>query len=145
MRKGRILRKYLLRKWVEKEPVTVVCSKMGWVRSLRGHIELGQDLKFKDGDEKSFIFHAESTDRILIFGSNGRFYTIPCANLPGGRGMGEPVRLMVDLPNEVTIIDIIWRFIKTTALSYFYHPPDNKLLYKFFAMCTYSAGSSLCL
>ena len=91
---------------VEKEPVTVVCSKMGWVRSLRGHIELGQDLKFKDGDEKGFIFHAESTDRILIFGSNGRFYTIPCANLPGGRGMGEPVRLMVDLPNEVTIVDI---------------------------------------
>ena len=91
---------------VEKEPVTVVCSKMGWVRSLRGHIELGQALKFKDGDEKGFIFHAESTDRILIFGSNGRFYTIPCANLPGGRGMGEPVRLMVDLPNEVTIVDI---------------------------------------
>jgi topoisomerase-4 subunit A len=101
---------------VEKEPVTVVCSKMGWVRSVRGHIELDQDLKFKDGDEKGFIFHAESTDRILIFGSNGRFYTIPCANLPKGRGMGEPVRLIVDLPNDVTIVDI------------FVHDPMSKLL-----------------
>ena len=88
---------------VEKEPVTVVCSKMGWIRSLRGHIDLNQKLKFKDGDENSFIFHAETTDKILVFGSNGRFYTLSCANLPGGRGMGEPIRLMIDLPSEANI------------------------------------------
>ena len=79
---------------------------MGWIRSLRGHIDLNQDLKFKDGDEKSFIFHAETTDKILAFGANGRFYTIACSNLPGGRGMGEPVRLIIDLPNESNIVDL---------------------------------------
>ena len=91
---------------LEKEPITIVCSKMGWIRSLRGHIDLNQDLKFKDGDEKSFIFHAETTDKILAFGANGRFYTIACSNLPGGRGMGEPVRLIIDLPNESNIVDL---------------------------------------
>ena len=91
---------------LEKEPITIVCSKMGWIRSLRGHIDLNQDLKFKDGDEKGFIFHAETTDKILAFGANGRFYTIACSNLPGGRGMGEPVRLIIDLPNESNIVDL---------------------------------------
>ena len=91
---------------LEKEPVTIICSKMGWIRSLRGHIDLNQNQKFKDGDEKGFIFHAETSDRILVFGANGRFYTIPVSNLPGGRGMGEPIRLIIDLPNESNIIDI---------------------------------------
>ncbi len=89
---------------IEKEPITVVCSKMGWIRAMKGHIALDQELKFKDGDEGRYIFHAETTDKILLFGSNGRFYTISAANLPGGRGMGEPVRLMVDLPNEAEIV-----------------------------------------
>jgi topoisomerase-4 subunit A len=91
---------------IEKEPVTVVCSAMGWIRAMKGHIDLGQSLKFKDGDEGRFIFHAETTDKLLMFGSNGRLYTIPVANLPGGRGMGEPVRLMVDLPNEADIVNL---------------------------------------
>jgi topoisomerase-4 subunit A len=64
-------------------------------------------LKFKDGDGPRFIFHAETTDRLLVFGSNGRFYTVSASTLPGGRGMGEPLRLMVDLPNEVQIVDIL--------------------------------------
>jgi topoisomerase-4 subunit A len=89
---------------IEREPVTIVCSKMGWIRALKGHIALDQELKFKDGDEARFIFHAETTDKILLFGSNGRFYTLAASNLPGGRGMGEPVRLMVDLPNEAEIV-----------------------------------------
>jgi topoisomerase-4 subunit A len=92
---------------IEKEPITVVCSKMGWVRAMTGHIDLTRALKFKDGDEARFVFHAETTDRLLVFGANGRFYTITGANLPGGRGMGEPLRLMIDLPNDVEIIDII--------------------------------------
>jgi topoisomerase-4 subunit A len=83
---------------------------------MKGHIALDSALKFKDGDEGRFVFHAETTDRLLLLGSNGRFYTITAANLPGGRGMGEPVRLMVDLPNEAEIVDL------------FIHRPGGKLL-----------------
>jgi topoisomerase-4 subunit A len=91
---------------IEREPVTIVCSAMGWIRAMKGHVALDQAFKFKDGDEGRFAFHAETTDKIVLFGSNGRFYTLLAANLPGGRGMGEPVRLMVDLPNEAAIVDI---------------------------------------
>ena len=92
---------------IDREPITVVCSQMGWVRAMTGHIDLARELKFKDGDAPRFIFHAETTDKLLVFGSNGRFYTVVGANLPGGRGMGEPLRLMVDLPNESEIVDIL--------------------------------------
>ncbi|MCB2123268.1 MAG: DNA topoisomerase IV subunit A, partial [Rhodobacteraceae bacterium] len=81
--------------------------KMGWIRAMKGHQPLDAEVKFKDGDEGRFIFHAETTDKILLVGSNGRFYTLLGANLPGGRGMGEPVRLMVDLPNEAEIVDLL--------------------------------------
>ncbi len=91
---------------IEREPITVVCSQMGWIRAMSGHIDLTRELKFKDGDGPRFAFHAETTDRLLVFGANGRFYTLSAANLPGGRGMGEPLRLMVDLPNEAAIIDM---------------------------------------
>ena len=95
---------------IEREPITVICSKMGWIRAMKGHVALDTEVKFKDGDEGRFIFHAETTDRILLVGANGRFYTLLGANLPGGRGMGEPVRLMVDLPNDSDITDLlIWR------------------------------------
>ncbi|WP_145104721.1 DNA topoisomerase IV subunit A [Cereibacter sediminicola] len=95
---------------IEREPITVICSKMGWIRAMKGHQPLGSEVKFKDGDGPRFMFHAETTDRLLLVGSNGRFYTLTGASLPGGRGMGEPVRLMVDLPNEAEIADlIIWR------------------------------------
>ncbi len=101
---------------IDREPITVVCSTMGWVRAMTGHIDLTRELKFKDGDGPRFIFHAETTDKLLVFASNGRFYTLQASNLPGGRGMGEPLRLMVDLPNEAEIIDI------------FIHKPGRKLL-----------------
>ena len=101
---------------IDREPITVVCSQMGWIRAMTGHIDLTRDLKFKDGDGPRFIFHAETTDRLIMFGSNGRFYTLSAANLPGGRGMGEPVRLMVDLPNEAQIVTILT------------HQPGRKLL-----------------
>jgi topoisomerase-4 subunit A len=91
---------------IDREPITVVCSQMGWIRAMTGHIDLTRELKFKDGDASRFVFHAETTDRLLAYGSNGRFYTVSAANLPGGRGMGEPLRLMVDLPNEVQIVDL---------------------------------------
>ncbi|MEO1679224.1 MAG: DNA topoisomerase IV subunit A [Pseudomonadota bacterium] len=89
---------------IDREPVTIVCSQMGWLRAMKGHNALDAELKYKDGDAARFVFHAETTDRLVAFGSNGRFYTIAVANLPGGRGMGEPLRLMVDLPNEAQIV-----------------------------------------
>jgi len=101
---------------IDREPITVVCSEMGWIRAMKGHIALDTPLKFKDGDAGRFVFHAETTDKLLVFGSNGRFYTLSAANLPGGRGMGEPVRLMVDLPNEAEIV------------SLFIHRPGGRLL-----------------
>ncbi|GIT90242.1 DNA topoisomerase 4 subunit A [Jannaschia pagri] len=92
---------------IEREPITVVCSAMGWVRALSGHQPLDKELKFKDGDGPAFMFHAETTDRLIIWGSDGRAYTVGASALPGGRGMGEPLRLMVDLPNETQIVDIL--------------------------------------
>ncbi|MEM6623469.1 MAG: DNA topoisomerase IV subunit A [Pseudomonadota bacterium] len=89
---------------IEREPVTVVCSAQGWVRAMKGHIALDSELKYKDGDAGRFVFHAETTDRLLAFASNGRFYTLGVDKLPGGRGMGEPVRLMVDMPNEAELV-----------------------------------------
>jgi topoisomerase-4 subunit A len=101
---------------VEREPVTVVCSQMGWIRSMKGHFAPDAELKFKDGDGPRFFLHAESTDRLLLFASNGRMYTLSCAGLPGGRGMGEPVRLMLDLPNEAQMLALC------------VHVPGGKLL-----------------
>jgi topoisomerase IV subunit A len=101
---------------IEREPLTVICSQMGWIRAMSGHIDLTRDIKFKDGDGPRFAFHAETTDKLLVFASNGRFYTVGAMNLPGGRGMGEPLRLMVDLPNEAQIVDIL------------IHKPGRKLL-----------------
>ncbi|WP_386684300.1 DNA topoisomerase IV subunit A [Loktanella sp. R86503] len=92
---------------IAKEPITVVCSQMGWIRALTGHVPLDRELKFKDGDGPRFAFHAETTDRLLVFASTGRFYTVQASTLPGGRGMGEPLRLMVDLPNEAQIVDLL--------------------------------------
>ncbi|MBC7477776.1 MAG: DNA topoisomerase IV subunit A [Pseudorhodobacter sp.] len=95
---------------IEREPITVICSQMGWIRALKGHMDLAAEQKFKDGDGPRFAFHAETTDKILLIGANGRFFTLLGVNLPGGRGMGEPVRLMVDLPNDAGIVDLmIWR------------------------------------
>jgi topoisomerase-4 subunit A len=101
---------------IEREPLTVVCSEMGWIRAMKGHLDPTAELKFKDGDGPRFFLHAETTDRVLLFASNGRMYTLACATLPGGRGMGEPVRLMVDMPNEAQMVAL------------FVHRPGEKLL-----------------
>jgi topoisomerase-4 subunit A len=92
---------------IDREPITVICSKMGWIRAMKGHVDLAAEQKFKDGDGPRFAFHAETTDKILLVAENGRFFTLLGANLPGGRGMGEPVRLMVDLPNDTGITDLM--------------------------------------
>lgn len=92
---------------VEREPITVICSEKGWIRAMKGHIADDAELKFKEGDEGKFLVRAETTDRILIFASDGRFFTIMADKLPRGRGHGEPLRLMIDLDNDEEIVDIL--------------------------------------
>lgn len=118
---------------IEREPITVICSKMGWIRAMKGHVDLAAEQKYKDGDGPRFAFHAETTDRILLVAENGRFFTLLGANLPGGRGMGEPVRLMVDLPNDTGITEILLHrpgakyLVASTAGDGFIVPADELL------------------
>ena len=91
---------------VEREPITIICSKMGWIRAVRGHLADDAELKFKDGDGPRFMFAGESTDRVLVFATNGRFYTLHADKLPRGRGQGEPLRLMIDLPNDEDVVTL---------------------------------------
>src|SRR5438270_13327161 len=74
------------------------------MRSVKGHAVAAGEQKYKEGDGPRFAVTAETTDRLVIFGSNGRFYTLPADRLPGGRGQGEPLRLMIDLPNEHDVV-----------------------------------------
>ncbi len=92
---------------VEREPVTVLCSAKGWIRAAKGHNIPLADIKYKEGDEGRFVVPAATTDKLLILGTNGRFYTLPVDKLPGGRGHGEPLRLMIDLDNEHDIAAIL--------------------------------------
>ena len=101
---------------IEREPITVVCSAKGWIRALKGHAEDVSDLKYKEGDTGKFTLHTQTTDKLVVFATNGRFYTIGCDKLPGGRGHGEPLRLMIDLGNEHDLVDM------------FVYTPDRKIL-----------------
>jgi topoisomerase-4 subunit A len=101
---------------VEREPVTVLCSEKGWVRAMRGHLADTGEVKYKEGDRERFVLHAETTDKLVIFGTNGRFYTVAVDKLPRGRGFGEPLRLMIDLPNDAEVVTL------------FRHQPGRRLL-----------------
>ena len=92
---------------VEREPITIICSEKGWIRAMKGHLDPEAEYKFKEGDGPAFILHAETTDKILLFAENGRFYTLAGDKLPRGRGFGEPVSLMVDLPADVDIVRLM--------------------------------------
>ena len=92
---------------IEKEPITVICSEKGWVRAMKGHLELSTKFKFKDGDGPRFALHAETTDKLLVFAENGRFYTLGCDKLPKGRGFGEPLSIMMDVPADVSLVNIL--------------------------------------
>ena len=85
---------------IEREPVTVLCSQQGWIRALKGHVPLDAEQKYRDGDGPRFAFHAETTDKLLLLAASGRVFTLAADKLPGGRGMGEPLRLMVDLAQD---------------------------------------------
>lgn len=89
---------------VDREPVTVICSAKGWIRAIKGHVADDGSAAYKEGDKARFWLHAESTDKLILFGTNGRAYTINCDKLPRGRGHGEPVRLTVDLGNDQDIV-----------------------------------------
>ena len=103
---------------IEKEPITVICSAKGWIRAMKGHSDLAsaEALKFKEGDGPAWAFHAQTTDRLVLAASDGRFYTLMPDRLPGGRGLGEPVRLMIDLAEGTDIVAL------------FTHKPDGRLL-----------------
>jgi topoisomerase-4 subunit A len=103
---------------IEKEPVTIVCSDKGWIRSMKGHLEPDKiaEIKYKDGDQERFVFHAETTDKLTLFATNGRFYTLNVDKLPPGRGFGEPIRLMVEMGNDSDIVAL------------FVYDEDRKLL-----------------
>lgn len=86
--------------FIEREPLTVVLSQKGWIRALKGHLAEDAELRFKEGDGLRLRLHAQSTDRFVVFATNGRAYTLKAETLPRGRGDGQPLRLIVDLPNE---------------------------------------------
>ena len=91
---------------IEREPLTVILSQRGWIRAMKGHVALddAETLKFREGDALATIFHAQTTDKLLLAAEDGRVYTLAGDKLPGGRGFGEPVRLLIDLPAEVGIV-----------------------------------------
>ena len=91
---------------IEKEPITVICSAKGWIRAVKGHVADDGSATYTEGDESRFWFHAESTDKLTIFATNGRFYTLGADKLPRGRGHGEPVRLMLDMGEAVEIVTL---------------------------------------
>jgi len=105
----------LLERTVEREPATVILSERGWIRAARGRIEDPSELKFKEGDRLGFLVPCETTDKLLIFASDGRFFTVGVDKLPSARGHGEPLRLMVDFEEKSKIIAV------------FAHKPGRKL------------------
>jgi topoisomerase-4 subunit A len=101
---------------VEREPITVVSSAKGWIRAMKGHLAADADIKYKEGDKEGFILHAETTDKILLFATDGRFYTLAADKLPSGRGHGEPIKLLVDMDEGHEVVAI------------FVHVPGRKLI-----------------
>ncbi len=101
---------------VQREPITIVCSEKLWIRTLKGHQEENDSVKHREGDRGRFWMPAETTDRLMLFATDGRFFTLDCSKLPGGRGLGEPIRDFIDLPPEADIV------------AAFVHSPGRKLL-----------------
>ncbi len=101
---------------VEKEPVSVILSDKGWIRTMKGHIDDTSKLDFKQGDGLKSVIHAQTTDKLVVFATNGKFFTLEVSHLPGGRGHGEPVRLMIDMEENTDFVEV------------FVHEPGRKLL-----------------
>ena len=92
--------------FVEKEPITILCSKKGWLKALKGHIDDLSAVKYKDGDSGRFVIKAYTTDKLVIFASDGKFFTLGCSNLSGGKSHGEPLNLLVDIEQDANIINM---------------------------------------
>ena len=101
--------------FVEREPISVILSEKGWIRAMRGHVGEETELRFKEGDRLKHLVHCQTTDRVTLFGTNGRIYTLRAADLPRGRGDGQPVRLLAELSNED---DVAALFLVTDGLKY---------------------------
>jgi len=99
---------------IEKEPITVVISEKGWIRALKGHIADTSGLQFKEGDALKVAFPAQTTDKVLVMTTGGKVYTLGADKLPGGRGHGEPLRIMVDMENDQ---DVLTAFVHDPALK----------------------------
>ncbi|MDG1127203.1 MAG: DNA topoisomerase IV subunit A, partial [Hellea sp.] len=106
----------LSRAFIQKEPITVVMSEKGWIRALKGHNHDASSIKYKDEDKEAFVLTCVTTDKLIIFASNGKFYTIGADKLPGGRGNGDPIRLLIDLEND------------HEPVGMFVHNPNRNLL-----------------
>ncbi len=116
---------------VEREPVTVVFSEKGWIRALRGHVGDLSGIAFKQDDSLKLAFYAETTSKCLAFATNGRFYTLDVAKLPGGRGHGEPVRLFLDLEQEADIVTVFpfiggRKFLVASRAGYGFIAPEDE-------------------
>jgi topoisomerase-4 subunit A len=101
---------------IEREPITVVVSDKGWIRTLKGHIDDFSRLEFKQGDKLRVAFKAETTDKLVVVSTGGKFFTLDASKLPGGRGHGEPIRLQCDMDQDQDVLDV------------FVHVPDRRLL-----------------
>jgi topoisomerase-4 subunit A len=109
--------------FVEREPITVILSEKGWIRAQKGHVSLDGELRFKEGDSLSIALHAETTDRLVLFATNGKAFTLKADAIPRGRGDGQPVRLMLDLTNEDAVVTM---FVHREGLRYLVAASDGK-------------------
>ena len=109
--------------FVEREPITVILSEKGWIRAQKGHVSLDAELRFKEGDSLFIAMHAETTDRLVLFATNGKAFTLKADSIPRGRGDGQPVRLMLDLTNEDAVVAM---FVHRDGLRYLVAASDGK-------------------
>ncbi|MBM3591336.1 MAG: DNA topoisomerase IV subunit A [Alphaproteobacteria bacterium] len=109
--------------FVEREPITVILSEKGWIRAQKGHVSLDGELRFKEGDSLFIALHAETTDRLVLFATNGKAFTLKADAIPRGRGDGQPVRLMLDLTNEDAVVTM---FVHREGLRYLVAASDGK-------------------
>ena len=118
---------------VEKEPITVILSQKGWIRCLKGYVDLTENFKFKDDDALAFAIHAQTTDKIVLLDNKGKFFNISANDIPSGRGFGQPVRLMIDLANNDEIVALFVyepeaKYLIATDKAYGFIVDENHIL-----------------
>jgi topoisomerase-4 subunit A len=137
-----------------REPITIILSDRGWIRAAKGKVDDPSELKFKEGDKLGFLVPAETTDKLLIFSSDGRFFTIGCSQLPSARGHGEPLRMMIELDDKVKILDVFpfkagRKRILASKLGYGFLMPEEEALANRKAgkqvLTVDAAGAAFCL